>query len=108
MKPRRPETIRLSTIHQAKGLEWGVVFILWTMEGLFPSQKTMMDDGDVSEERRLFYVATTRARDELYLCCPRYRRTRDGGIQTFMPSRFITEIPAHLVQPDRPGRSYYS
>jgi DNA helicase-2/ATP-dependent DNA helicase PcrA len=101
------EVIRLSTIHQAKGLEWNVVFILWTMEGLFPSQKTMMDDGDVSEERRLFYVATTRAKDDLYMCCPRYRRTRDGGIQTFMPSRFVTEIPDDLIHPERPSRSYY-
>ncbi len=101
------EAIRLSTIHQAKGLEWQVVFILWTMEGLFPSQKTMMDDGDVSEERRLFYVATTRARDELFLCCPRFRRARDGGVQSFMPSRFVTELPSNLVSTDRPGRSYY-
>jgi DNA helicase-2/ATP-dependent DNA helicase PcrA len=100
------EVIRLSTIHQAKGLEWRVVFILWAMEGLFPSQKTIMDDGDVSEERRLFYVATTRARDDLYLCCPRYRRTKDGGVQTFMPSRFVTEVPSHLVQNERPGRGY--
>jgi len=100
------EVIRLSTIHQAKGLEWGAVFILWAMEGLFPSQKTIMDDGDVSEERRLFYVATTRARDELFLCCPRYRRARDGGVQSFMPSRFVTEVPAHLVQLERPGRAY--
>ncbi|HMP90306.1 MAG TPA: ATP-dependent helicase [Kiritimatiellia bacterium] len=101
------KAIRLSTIHQAKGLEWGAVFILWVMEGLFPSQKTMMDDGDVSEERRLFYVATTRARDELYLCCPRFRRTRDGGMQMYMPSRFIMEIPEHMLQSVRPGRSYY-
>jgi len=101
------EVIRLSTIHQAKGLEWSVVFILWTMEGLFPSQKTMADDGDVSEERRLFYVATTRARDDLYLCCPRYRRTRDGGVQTFMPSRFIMEVPSHLLHTERPSRGYY-
>jgi DNA helicase II / ATP-dependent DNA helicase PcrA len=99
------DVIRLSTIHQAKGLEWRVVFILWVMEGLFPSQKTIMDDGDVSEERRLFYVATTRAKDELTMCCPRYRRTRDGGVQTFMPSRFIQELPSHLVRQERPGRA---
>ena len=101
------DVIRLSTIHQAKGLEWRLVFILWVMEGLFPSQKTMMDDGDVSEERRLFYVATTRARDDLYLCCPRFRRARDGGIQSFMPSRFVTEVPSDLVHNERPSRGYY-
>lgn len=98
--------IRLSTIHQAKGLEWKTVFILWVMEGMFPSAKTIADDGDVSEERRLFYVATTRAKDELFLCCPRYRRTRDGGVQSYMPSRFIEELPRELVRLDRPGRSY--
>ncbi|HMO49635.1 MAG TPA: ATP-dependent helicase [Kiritimatiellia bacterium] len=101
------EVIRLSTIHQAKGLEWRVVFILWAMEGLFPSQKTIMENGDLSEERRLFYVATTRARDELTMCCPRYRRNRDGGVQAFMPSRFISELPADLVQAVRPGRGLY-
>lgn len=100
------EMIRLSTIHQAKGLEWQVVFILWAMEGMFPASRTMMEEGDVSEERRLFYVATTRARDELFLCCPRYRRSRDGGIQSFMPSRFVTEVPGELLQHVRPGRSY--
>lgn len=100
------EIIRLSTIHQAKGLEWRVVFVLWVMEGLFPSQKTIMEDGDISEERRLFYVATTRAKDELFLCCPRYRRARDGGVQTFLPSRFVQELPGELIREERPGRAY--
>lgn len=99
--------IRLSTIHQAKGLEWKVVFVLWVMEGMFPSQKTISENGDVSEERRLFYVATTRARDELYFCCPRYRRTRDGGVQSFMASRFLQELPEDLIRHERPGRSYH-
>ena len=100
------EVIRLSTIHQAKGLEWKVVFMLWVMEGMFPSQKTISEGGDVSEERRLFYVATTRARDELYFCCPRYRRTRDGGVQSFMVSRFLQELPEELIRQERPGRTY--
>ncbi len=100
------EVIRLSTIHQAKGLEWRAVFILWVMEGMFPSQKTMSDGGDVSEERRLFYVATTRAKDDLYLCCPRYRRSRDGGVQSFMGSRFIEELPGELIRFERPARSF--
>jgi DNA helicase-2/ATP-dependent DNA helicase PcrA len=99
-------TVRLSTIHQAKGLEWQVVFILWAMEGMFPSQKTIMDEGDMSEERRLFYVATTRAKDLLFLCCPRFRRTRDGGVQAFMPSRFVHEVPGPLVRTVRPPRGF--
>jgi DNA helicase-2/ATP-dependent DNA helicase PcrA len=99
-------TVRLSTIHQAKGLEWQVVFILWAMEGMFPSQKTIMEEGDMSEERRLFYVATTRAKDLLFLCCPRFRRTRDGGVQAFMPSRFVHEVPGPLVRTVRPPRGF--
>ena len=94
------DAIRLSTIHQAKGLEWKVVFILWLADGMFPSAKTMKDgdrEGE-SEERRLFYVATTRARDELYLCVPALRRMRDGGTQFFTPSRFLLEIPSKLLK----------
>ena len=58
-----------------------------------------MNDGEGdAEERRLFYVATTRAKDELYLCVPALRRSRDGGTQFFSPSRFVTEIPSTLVR----------
>ncbi len=92
------DAIRLSTIHQAKGLEWPVVFILWLADGMFPSAKSMNDHEGESEERRLFYVATTRAKDELYLCVPAMRRTRDGGTQFFTPSRFVLEIPNKLLK----------
>ncbi|MDR1591128.1 MAG: ATP-dependent helicase [Puniceicoccales bacterium] len=63
------ERIRLSTIHQAKGLEFAVVFILSLNENSFPLRRTI-EEGDVNEERRLFYVAVTRARKEIYLCVP--------------------------------------
>ena len=92
------EAIRLSTIHQAKGLEWPVVFVLWMADGMFPSTRSMNDGEGDAEERRLFYVATTRAKDELYLCVPALRRSRDGGTQFFSPSRFVTEIPSTLVR----------
>jgi DNA helicase-2/ATP-dependent DNA helicase PcrA len=65
--------LRLSTVHQAKGLEWKAVFVLFVNEEMFPSRKTVEEQGD-SEERRLFYVAVTRAEDRLYLCAPVYRR----------------------------------
>ncbi len=92
------EAVRLSTIHQAKGLEWPSVFVLWLADGMFPSGRSMNDgDGD-SEERRLFYVATTRAKDELFLCVPALRRARDGDVQYFSPSRFVTELPPALVK----------
>jgi DNA helicase-2/ATP-dependent DNA helicase PcrA len=94
--PQR-EVLRLSTVHQAKGLEWKVVFILWTSEGMFPSARAVQD-GAESEERRLFYVATTRARDELYLCAPQHRRDRDGGSSYYAISRFIKELPPRVVE----------
>lgn len=84
--------LRLSTVHQAKGLEWKAVFILFVNEDMFPSKKAVEDHGD-EEERRLFYVAVTRAEDELFLCAPMVRRQRDGGIIFLEESRFISEIP---------------
>jgi DNA helicase-2/ATP-dependent DNA helicase PcrA len=66
---------------------------------MFPSRKAIEDTGD-SEERRLFYVAVTRAEDQLFLCCPMVRRQRDGGMIFLDPSRFIAEIPDDLLQPD--------
>ena len=92
------DALRLSTIHQAKGLEWKMVFVLWMAEGMFPSSRSLNDPAGESEERRLFYVATTRAKDELHLCVPALRRSRDGGTQFFMPSRFVTELPPDLVR----------
>ena len=94
------DSLRLSTIHQAKGLEFKVVFVLFLCESMFPSTKAVEEAGD-AEERRLFYVAVTRAEDHLFLCSPEVRRQRDGGIIFLDPSRFIKEIPPHLLQKDR-------
>ena len=93
------DALRLSTIHQAKGLEWKAVFVLFLNEDMFPSKKAIEEAGD-SEERRLFYVAVTRAEDELFLCSPMVRRQRDGGIIFLDPSRFLAEIPEKLLQED--------
>ena len=95
--------LKLSTVHQAKGLEWPVVFILWMNEGLFPSQRSLNEAASAAEERRLFYVATTRAKDELFLCAPEVRRTRDGGAMPCIPSRFVTEVPADLFEEEFVG-----
>jgi DNA helicase II / ATP-dependent DNA helicase PcrA len=92
------EVLRLSTVHQAKGLEWRVVFILWMAESMFPSGRSISEDESDSEERRLFYVALTRAKDELHLCLPRMRRQRDGGCQFLTPSRFIEELAPNLMR----------
>ena len=97
------DSLRLSTVHQAKGLEWNVVFILWAADGMFPSNRAMTESGDDEEERRLFYVAVTRAKDELFLCAPAVRRAPDGGAQFFAPSRFITEIPPDCLSQEQVG-----
>ena len=64
------EKLVLSSVHQAKGLEWRAVFVVWLADGRFPSAQALRDRDGEEEERRLFYVACTRARDELYLCFP--------------------------------------
>jgi DNA helicase-2/ATP-dependent DNA helicase PcrA len=92
------DAVRLGTVHQAKGLEWPVVMVLWLNEGLFPSSRSLQDAfGGEEEERRLFYVAVTRAKDELDLCVPEIRRTRDGGVFYCAPSRFIKDVPRKLI-----------
>ncbi len=96
------DALRLSTVHQAKGLEWQAVFVLFVNEEMFPSKKAVEESGD-AEERRLFYVAVTRAKDELFLCCPMVRRQHDGGIIFLDPSRFLAEIPEDLLQQDGGG-----
>ena len=88
---RDEERVILSTIHQAKGLEWKVVFIIWCAEGRFPNPKAI-EDGGLEEERRLFYVAATRAMDELYLCYPMLVFDRQVGHVILKPSRFISEL----------------
>lgn len=97
---RDEERLRLSTIHQAKGLEFDVVFIIMLCDGLFPSARSIENDDleAVEEERRLFYVAVTRARNELYLCYPLIRAGYgNSGVTMQQPSRFIEEIPDELV-----------
>ncbi len=82
------DSLRLSTIHQSKGLEFPVVFVIGCADGLFPLRRAI-DDGDVDEERRLFYVACTRAKDRLYLLYPKIGSARDPDFLEV--SRFISE-----------------
>jgi DNA helicase-2/ATP-dependent DNA helicase PcrA len=67
---KRAECLTLSTVHSAKGLEWPVVFVIWVMEGYFPPARASMSGEALEEERRLMYVAATRAKDRLILCYP--------------------------------------
>jgi len=92
------DLLRLSTVHQAKGLEFGVVFVIMLCDGLFPSARSLETSEGEEEERRLMYVATTRARDALYLTHPLIRAAA-GSAGEFMqrPSRFIKDIPVDLL-----------
>ncbi|MFO1497840.1 MAG: UvrD-helicase domain-containing protein [Verrucomicrobiota bacterium] len=96
--PDDAEKIRLSTIHQAKGLEFEVVFLIMLCDGLFPAARSLDRIEDEEEERRLFYVAITRARSELYLSYP-LLRGRGYSTETMQqPSRFLGEFPPDLVE----------
>src|SRR5438105_7502633 len=121
------EKVVLSSVHQAKGLEWRAVFVIWLADGRFPSQRALRVPGGVirmpaepvanefalilrdsdekelvipgeEEERRLFYVAVTRAKQELYLVFPVMARDR-GGLDVLMePSRFVRELPGEVYE----------
>ncbi len=88
--------VTLSTIHSAKGLEWRVVFIIWAAEGRFPGPMSVGVD-EIEEERRLMYVASTRARDELYLSYPIYMFDRALGFVMGRPSRFLEDLSDEVL-----------
>jgi DNA helicase-2/ATP-dependent DNA helicase PcrA len=94
------DAVRLTTVHQAKGLEWKVVFLLWANEGLFPSAKSLEDGKGDAEERRLFYVAVTRAKDRLFLCVPGARRSRSGEYTLLEDSHFIRRMVEDRMLPE--------
>jgi len=92
------EAVNLSSVHQAKGLEFHTVFVIWLTDGMFPSSRSIDTREALEEERRLFYVAITRAKDELYLTYPHMRLTGGYGDVFQRPSRFLKEIPNKLVE----------
>jgi len=94
------EKLTLSTVHSAKGLEWPVVFVIWAMEGKFPSARAYNNPGDLEEERRLMYVATTRAKDRLTISypgseVPTWSSYTPGGDGL---SSFITSLPPDVYR----------
>ena len=98
--PRDNEAVTLTTAHQAKGLEWHAVFAIWLADGMFPNGR-VLEEGSAAgleEERRLFYVTVTRAKDELYLTYPVMNfQSRDGEVLQ-RPSRFLQELPQELME----------
>ncbi|RLB16679.1 MAG: ATP-dependent helicase [Deltaproteobacteria bacterium] len=95
------ERLTLSTIHSAKGLEWPVVFIIWLMEGRFPPARAYQNDEALEEERRLLYVASTRAKDQLVLCYPGQEsapswQTAGYGLRNGLSS-FVQALPTEVL-----------
>ena len=96
--PTEQEFVTLSTVHQAKGLEWPVVFIPWLADGRFPTDFALNNQEDEEEERRVFHVAATRAKDEVYLVVPQMYRNRSRSLIMMKPSQFLTEIDENLTE----------
>ncbi len=92
------DRVCLSSIHQAKGLEWQAVFLAWLTEGMFPGTRSLDDESALEEERRLFYVGVTRCKEELYLTYPELRLNAAYGEAFQRPSRFLEELPEHLTE----------
>jgi len=101
IEERQEDKVILSTIHQAKGLEWSYVFLIWCADGMIPLRRALKEPGGEEEERRLFYVAVTRAKDQLYISSPVLDYTRSVGTLTLSPSRFISEIAPLSVQDEQ-------
>lgn len=95
---KEEEFLNLSTVHSAKGLEWKAVFIIWALDGRFPSSKSAEDINAMEEERRLFYVAATRAKDKLYITYPISIYDRESGTVLSKPSRFIEHFEETLAE----------
>jgi DNA helicase-2/ATP-dependent DNA helicase PcrA len=97
--------LTLSTIHSAKGLEWHTVFIIWALDGRFPSVYAMDKSDDLEEELRLMYVATTRAKENLFIIYPLQVYDRGTGMVFGQPSRFVDGIPDDILQRQAVGKA---
>ncbi|MDY6911705.1 MAG: 3'-5' exonuclease, partial [Chloroflexota bacterium] len=92
------DAVTLITLHQAKGLEFPIVFMVGMEEGILPHSRSFTDQHQMEEERRLCYVGITRAKERVYMIHA-FRRSLHGGNRPNPPSRFLQDIPSHLVQP---------
>jgi DNA helicase-2/ATP-dependent DNA helicase PcrA len=97
--------VTLMTLHNAKGLEFSVVFVLGMEDGVFPHMRSLTDPDQLEEERRLCYVGITRARERLYLL-DAWARSLWGGVSYNRPSRFLAEVPDELVRQAEPSGAY--
>ena len=91
------DRLTLSTVHSAKGLEWHSVFIIWALDGRFPSIHALHKEKELEEELRLIYVATTRAKENLFFIYPMQAYDRSSGMILSRPSRFIDKMPDDIL-----------
>ena len=92
------DRLTLSTIHSAKGLEWSTVFVIWTLDGRFPSVHSLHKEDELEEELRLMYVAATRAKESLFFTYPSNVWDRSTGLILNQPSRFLDNIPDDILE----------
>ena len=92
------KSLVLSTVHSAKGLEWHTVFVIWVLDGRFPSIHSLQKEEELEEELRLMYVAATRAKEALYFIYPQQVYDRGSGMVLSHPSRFIDMIPDSILE----------
>ncbi len=102
-KSRIPDSLTLSTVHSAKGLEWRAVFVIWVAEGWFPHARVMEESEEMEEERRLLYVAVTRSKERLYLSYPRFAYRPGEGLTAVEPSRFLHPLRPCGSSPQEPA-----
>lgn len=92
------DRLTLSTVHSAKGLEWSTVFVIWTLDGRFPSVHSLHKEAELEEELRLMYVAATRAKENLFFTYPSNVYDRSTGLILNRPSRFLDDIPDDILE----------
>ncbi|MEJ2282095.1 MAG: ATP-dependent helicase [Desulfobacterales bacterium] len=97
-EPTPKDRLVLSTVHSAKGLEWHTVFIIWALDGRFPSAQSLYKEEDLEEELRLMYVAATRAQENLYFTYPGQIYDRSVGVMLNRPSRFIDMLSEDILE----------
>ena len=93
------EYLTLSTIHSAKGLEWHSVFVIYALDGRFPTSRVVGNEDEMEEERRLMYVACTRAKENLFITYPVNIYDRETGVILSKPSRFLEGMNEKLLEP---------
>ena len=97
-EPTPKDRLVLSPVHSAKGLEWHTVFIIWALDGRFPSAQSLYKEEDLEEELRLMYVAATRAQENLYFTYPGQIYDRSVGVMLNRPSRFIDMLSEDILE----------